>query len=32
MSHLFGYVEGPSQALRKRKEGIIDEADGSILF
>ena len=32
MSHLFGYVEGPSQALRKRKEGIIDEADGAFCF
>ncbi len=32
MSHLFGYVEGAFTGATKAKEGIIDEADGSILF
>ncbi len=32
MSHLFGYVEGAFTGATKAKEGIIDEADGSICF
>ncbi|ALS36535.1 transcriptional regulatory protein LevR/transcriptional regulator with AAA-type ATPase domain [Enterococcus rotai] len=32
MSHLFGYAEGAFTGATKAKEGIIHEADGSILF
>lgn len=32
MSHLFGYAEGAFTGANKAKEGIIHEADGSILF
>lgn len=32
MSHLFGYAQGAFTGANKAKEGIIHEADGSILF
>lgn len=32
MSHLFGYAEGAFTGATKAKDGIIHEADGSILF
>ena len=32
MSHLFGYVEGPSQALRKRKKGLLMKQMAAFCF